>query len=89
MIYLKNITKTFSDKVILNKINLNIKKSDCVAVIGQSGVGKSVLLKHINGLLKPDKGEVLIDKININKLSFFDRRKCLKKMSSPQNGSNE
>ena len=81
MINLKDITKQFSDKVILDKINLNINEGDCLAIIGQSGVGKSVLLKHINGLLKPDSGEVLIDKVNINKLSFFNRQKFFKKMS--------
>ena len=81
MINLKDITKKFSDKVILNKINLKINKGDCIAIIGQSGVGKSVFLKHINGLLKPDEGKVIIDEIDINKLNFFDRQKCLKKMS--------
>ena len=81
MINLKGIFKQFSNKVILDQINLNIYDGDCIAIIGQSGVGKSVLLKHINGLLKPDAGEVLIDNININKLSFFDRQKYLKKMS--------
>ena len=81
MINLKGIFKQFSDKVILDQINLNIYDGDCIAIIGQSGVGKSVLLKHINGLLKPDAGDVLIDDVNINKLSFFDRQKYLKKMS--------
>ncbi len=81
MINLKGIFKQFSNKVILDQINLNIYDGDCIAIIGQSGVGKSVLLKHINGLLKPDAGDVLIDDININKLSFFDRQKYLKKMS--------
>ena len=71
MINLKDITKKFSDKVVLDKINLNINAGDCLAIIGQSGVGKSVLLKHINGLLKPDFGKVLIDGVNINKLNFF------------------
>tara|TARA_B100001094_G_scaffold290389_1_gene307925 strand:+ start:6733 stop:7461 length:729 start_codon:yes stop_codon:yes gene_type:complete len=81
MINLKDITKKFSDKVILDKINLNINEGDCLAIIGQSGVGKSVLLKHINGLLKPDSGKVLIDEVNINKINFFNRQKFLKKMS--------
>ena len=81
MINLKDITKKFSDKVVLDKINLNINAGDCLAIIGQSGVGKSVLLKHINGLLKPDFGKVLIDEVNINKLNFFNRQKFLKKMS--------
>ena len=81
MINLESIIKKFSDKVILNQISLSIDDGDCVAIIGQSGVGKSVLLKHVNGLLKPDTGDVLIDGVNINNLSFFDRQKYLKKMS--------
>ena len=81
MINLKDITKKFSDKVILNNINLNICDNDCVAIIGQSGVGKSVLLKHINGLLKPDSGQVFIDDVNVNKLNFYEKQKYLKKMS--------
>ena len=81
MIEIRKISKAFSDKNIFKDLSLNISKGDSVAIIGQSGVGKSVLLKHINGLLSPDSGQVLIDKQNINKLSFSKkqdiRRKCL------------
>ena len=81
MIEIKNISKTFSQKNIFKDLSLQIFKGDSIAIIGQSGVGKSVLLKHINGLLSPDSGQVLIDKQNINKLSFSKKQDIRKKMS--------
>ena len=82
MIKIKNISKSFSPtKEILKDISLNINKGDIVAIIGQSGVGKSVLLKHINGLLVPDKGSVYIDDFCINTLTFSELQKIRKKIS--------
>ena len=82
MIKIKNISKSFSQKKeILKDISLNINKGDIVAIIGQSGVGKSVLLKHINGLLAPDKGSVYIDDFCINTLTFSELQKIRKKIS--------
>ena len=70
MIELKNINKSFSDKDILKNINILINKGECVAIIGKSGIGKSVLLKHIIGLIKANSGELCVDDKNINKISF-------------------
>jgi len=81
MIKIKNISKSFSSKNILNNISFNIKTGESVAIIGQSGVGKSVLLKHFNGLVKPDNGEIVINNQILNKLSFTDLQKIRKKMS--------
>ena len=79
MIELQNISKSFldqnSNKEVLKDINITIKKGDCVAIIGKSGIGKSVLLKHIIGLVKPDSGNVLIDGIDINSIRFKDLQK--------------
>ena len=66
MIEIKNISKSFGERDILDNVSLNINGGDSVAIIGQSGVGKSVLLKHINGLLKPDKGIVEVDGYDLN-----------------------
>ena len=81
MIEIKNISKSFTDKnkEIVNKIiddvSITIRKGECVAIIGKSVIGKSVLLKHIIGLLEPDMGKVLIDGVDINSISFRDLQK--------------
>ncbi|RLE17985.1 MAG: ABC transporter ATP-binding protein [Acidobacteria bacterium] len=61
MIELKNIHKSFGSKHVLNGINLHIVKGESFIILGGSGTGKSVMLKHIIGLMKPDKGRVFID----------------------------
>jgi phospholipid/cholesterol/gamma-HCH transport system ATP-binding protein len=69
MIIIKDITKKFDDKLVLKGINLDIEKASTMVVMGASGSGKSVLLKLIVGLLKPDDGEIWIDDKNIIELS--------------------
>jgi phospholipid/cholesterol/gamma-HCH transport system ATP-binding protein len=61
LIELKNITKKFGKLVVLNDLDLSIHEGQCIVIIGASGSGKSVLLKHIVGLLQPDSGEVWYD----------------------------
>lgn len=69
MIEIKNLKKSFGSKEVLRGVNLNIKNGITLVIIGRSGCGKSVLLKHIIGLLKPDEGEVLIEGKNISTMS--------------------
>lgn len=59
LIEFRDVTKRFDSKTVLEKINLEIYEGEVTTLIGKSGTGKSVLLKHIIGLLKPDKGEIL------------------------------
>lgn len=61
MIDIINLHKSFGGKKVLDGLNLEIKKGEIVVVIGQSGSGKSVLIKHMIGIIKPDKGEIFID----------------------------
>lgn len=61
MVVLKDLYKAFNGHVILNGINLSIKNGETLVIIGGSGTGKSVTLKHIVRLLLPDKGQVIID----------------------------
>ncbi|HEX9917026.1 MAG TPA: ABC transporter ATP-binding protein [candidate division Zixibacteria bacterium] len=61
MIEINDLYKGFHNKPVLEGVNLAIQKGETVVIIGRSGCGKSVLLKHIIGLLKPDKGQLLID----------------------------
>ncbi len=65
----RNVWKQFDDKRVLQGVDLTIEPGETVVIIGQSGTGKSVLLKHIVGLLAPDRGAVLVDGVNVGKLS--------------------
>jgi len=75
MITLKNIEKSFGAKQVLRGVSLDIEKGQSVVIIGGSGSGKSVLLKNILGLMKPDRGEIIIDGINTVGLSRSARSK--------------
>ncbi len=61
MIEIKHLKKSFSGKIVLKDINLTIPKGESLVVIGRSGCGKTVLLKSIIGLIKPDSGEIIVD----------------------------
>lgn len=61
MLELKNISKSFGDKVILNNLNLEVKDGEILCIVGQSGGGKTTLLRCISGLEKIDGGQILID----------------------------
>jgi phospholipid/cholesterol/gamma-HCH transport system ATP-binding protein len=65
MIEVRHLKKRFGELTVLNDVSFQIENGESVAIIGRSGVGKSVLLKHLIGLLKPDEGDVLIDGENI------------------------
>ena len=69
MIELKNIYKSFDGRMVLEDLNLTINTGESMVIIGRSGCGKSVLLKHIIGLMRPDSGQVLIDGVDITTLS--------------------
>ena len=78
MIEFVNIYKNFGNKTVYKGLDLTIQDGESLVIIGQSGVGKSVLLKHIVRLLYPDSGSVYIDGINIVKTSskkVFEIRK--------------
>lgn len=68
MIEIINLHKSFGKNHVLRGVNLKVEKGESMVVIGGSGSGKSVLIKHIIGILKPDDGAVLIDAIDIAKL---------------------
>lgn len=68
MIEIKNLTKSFGEKKITDDLNLTVPDHDFMAIIGRSGEGKSVLLKQIIGLIKPDSGRIIIDNQEIEKL---------------------
>jgi len=65
MITLRQVRKAFNEQVVLDNLDLEVPSGKITAIIGPSGGGKSVLLKHMIGLLKPDSGQVLVDGENI------------------------
>ena len=65
MIEVRHLTKSFGAQRILDNVDLRIESGESSVIIGRSGGGKSVLLKHLIALLKPDSGEVLVDGENI------------------------
>jgi phospholipid/cholesterol/gamma-HCH transport system ATP-binding protein len=72
MITISNLKKSFREKRVLQGVSLDIRTGETMVVIGRSGCGKSVLLKHIVGLLVPDEGEVAVDGQIISRLSEKD-----------------
>ena len=70
MIEVKNLYKSFGIKDVLKGISFKINHGESVAIIGKSGIGKSVLLKHLIGLIQPDSGEVWVEEKLVNSLLF-------------------
>jgi phospholipid/cholesterol/gamma-HCH transport system ATP-binding protein len=68
MIRVQDVSKAFEFKQVLDHVNLTINAGETMVVMGQSGCGKSVLLKHIIGLMRPDSGRVFIEDIGISTL---------------------
>jgi len=67
VISIQDLRKSFDAHEVLRGVTFDIADGETVAVIGQSGCGKSVLLKHIIGLMKPDSGAVIVDGVNVSK----------------------
>lgn len=87
MIEIKNLKKSFGKVLIWQDVSLKIEDGETLAIIGRSGCGKSVLLKHINALLSPDSGEVIIDGQNIYALDYVDQRRLRQKFGILFQGS--
>lgn len=78
MIRVENLHKTFKDQEVLRGVNLNCEKAKSTVIIGGSGVGKSVLLKHFIGLLKPDVGSVFVKEQDVSKMTDFELKELRK-----------
>lgn len=81
LIQFKNTTKKFGDNIVLDGIYLSVYKGEITSIIGKSGTGKSVLLKHIIGLLEPDSGEVFFEGKSIAEMRNAERRALKRKFS--------
>jgi phospholipid/cholesterol/gamma-HCH transport system ATP-binding protein len=78
MIVLRGVHKRFGSQVVLDGVDLDVQEGETLALLGPSGTGKSVLLKHIIGLIRPDSGIVVVDDQDVGKL----RRKELAALRS-------
>jgi phospholipid/cholesterol/gamma-HCH transport system ATP-binding protein len=81
LIELKNVQKRFGSNQILVDVNLSIPKGKITTIIGKSGMGKSVLLKHIIGLLSPDEGSILYQGQSLSKMKRAERKALKMKFS--------
>jgi phospholipid/cholesterol/gamma-HCH transport system ATP-binding protein len=72
MIEIYNLHKSFGSKKVLDGINLKIETGETIVIIGRSGSGKSVLIKHIVGLLNPDDGYVIVENLRVDELNEKD-----------------
>jgi phospholipid/cholesterol/gamma-HCH transport system ATP-binding protein len=79
MIRIVDLHKSFGPKKVLRGINLEVPKGETMVVIGQSGSGKSVLLKHLIGLLRPDAGKIYVGDIEITRLNDDELQKVTRR----------
>ncbi|MFH0733838.1 MAG: ATP-binding cassette domain-containing protein [bacterium] len=80
LVKIENLSKAFGKSVILDNISLDVTKGENLVVFGQSGTGKSVLLKCIIGLLAPDNGQIFIEDQEIHSLTISELNKVRKKI---------
>src|SRR5216110_3120446 len=80
MISFRAVSKSFGDKHVLRQVSFDVQAGEVFFIIGSSGVGKSVLIKHLIGLLSPDGGEVWLDQEDVTRLDeiamYRIRKKC-------------
>jgi len=80
MIEFNNVTKGFEDRVILKEVTFTIRDGETFVIIGQSGAGKTTILRHIAGFYDPDSGGVIIDSVPMNGASSRTKTKLREKM---------
>ena len=79
LIEIVDLRKNFGSKEVLRGVNLKIKNGEVMVIIGGSGAGKTILLRHIIGLMKPDKGDILIDGVSVPESSTAELEKLRKR----------
>ncbi len=81
MIELRDVHKRFGDQIILDGVDFTVQDRETVALMGPSGTGKSVLLKHIIGLMRPDRGQVLVDGTDLTRLGARELNEVRKRFA--------
>lgn len=77
----RDLFKTFGEKPVLQGVNLRIERGETMVILGGSGSGKTVLLKHMNGLINPESGEVFVDGVEISGLEEDGLREVRKRVA--------
>lgn len=76
-----NLFKSFGEKVVLEGLNLTVEQGETMVILGGSGSGKTVLVKHMNGLISPDAGEVFLDGLEISRMGEDDLTEARQKVA--------
>ncbi len=77
IIQMKNVRKKYGEKAVVNDLTLDIKKGEFLTVVGSSGSGKTTVLKMINGLIKPDDGQIIVNGQDISKTDLISLRRSI------------
>ena len=81
IIEMKEVYKSFGSQIVLSGVNLIVNRGETLSIIGNSGCGKSVLIKHLIGLLQPDSGTIIVEGQDINKISNNELTEVRKKFA--------
>lgn len=81
IIEMKEVYKSFGSQIVLSGVNLIVNRGETLSIIGNSGCGKSVLIKHLIGLLQPDSGTIIVEGQDINKISDNELTEVRKKFA--------
>ena len=79
MIKIEHLKKSFGENLVWENVSFEIKDSETTAIIGRSGCGKSVLMKHLNALMRPDEGRVFVDGASVFEPSYVGLRRLRRK----------
>ena len=71
----KNISKSFGKRIVLRKIDIHLNKGEMLGLLGSNGTGKSTFMNIVLGLLKPDYGDIFLDKTKLTTLPIHERSK--------------
>jgi len=80
VIELRNVSKRFGSKIVIDDVSMTIENGETFVIIGQSGAGKTTILRHIAGFFDPDHGDVLIDGVKMNGAGRRTKTKLREKM---------
>src|SRR5262245_40770911 len=79
IIRVEDVHKSFDGKVVLDGVDFQVERGKTTVIVGRSGAGKTVLMKHLIGLLRPDRGRVLVEGDDISAMNDVERTRAARK----------